>query len=161
MDLGCGTGRLSIASAFFGASVVVSVDIDLDALYILRENIINLEIDHLIHPICSDVQDISIAPQKLENYYQNITTIMNPPFGVQKRMADRIFLEKAFIFSDTIYSIHLSGEGVKSFISRFAQKHDWKIDLIIPYNMLLERSFPFHEQKTKKIDVSVYRLIKN
>ena len=85
---------------------------------------------------------------------------MNPPFGVQKRTADRIFLEKAFSLSDIIYSIHLTGEKTKDFLEKFADKHGWHIDYIWPFNMILERSYKFHSQKTKKIDVSVYRFIK-
>ena len=85
---------------------------------------------------------------------------MNPPFGVQKRMTDRIFLERAFSFSDIVYSIHLAGEKVHEFISNFVKKFDWKIDVILPFNMILERTFPFHSQKVKKINVNVYRFVK-
>lgn len=89
-----------------------------------------------------------------------ITTIMNPPFGVQTRKADRFFLEKSFSFSDVIYSIHLAGEKTERFIQRFVKQHNWTIDYILPLNMVLERSFNFHTQKMKKINVNVYRLLK-
>ena len=85
---------------------------------------------------------------------------MNPPFGVQTKSADRIFLEKAFSFADVVYSIHLAGEKVQNFIKSFIKKLNWTIDNIIPYNLILEHSFPFHSRKTKKINVDVYRIIK-
>ncbi|MBA7706913.1 hypothetical protein ES703_115772 [subsurface metagenome] len=84
---------------------------------------------------------------------------MNPPFGVKKRTADRIFLERAFAFSNIVYSIHLANKGVHNFISNFIRKYNWKIDYVLPFNMILERSFQFHEQKKKKINVNLYRFI--
>ena len=128
-------------------------------LTILKENIQFLELDHLIYPLCSDIKYFNISksllPPKLK-----ITTIMNPPFGVQTRSADRIFLEKAFSFSNVVYSIHMAGEKVQKFISNYTQKFDWNIDNVVPYRLVLQKSFPFHSQKTKKIDVDVYRFIK-
>lgn len=110
-------------------------------------------------PVCADIKFFEI--RKPENV--KITTIMNPPFGVrvENQNADRAFLKKAFSFSDVIYSIHMAGEKVRAFISNYSKRFNWKIDNIIPYNMSLEKSFQFHERKTKKIDVDVYRLKKN
>jgi len=159
IDLGAGTGRLSIASALFNATLVLSIDIDIGALTILKENIQDLELDHLIHPICSDIKFFNLSKRLLPPNVKT-TTIMNPPFGVQTRSADRIFLEKAFSFSDIVYSIHLAGEKVQTFISNYIQKFDWIIDNNFPFRMVLERSFPFHSQKTKLIDVNVYRFTK-
>jgi putative methylase len=85
---------------------------------------------------------------------------MNPPFGVQSKFADRPFLEKAFSFSDIIYSIHLANKKIQKFISNYAEKFDWKIDNLLPFYMVLERIFPFHTQKTKEINVDVYRFIR-
>jgi putative methylase len=159
IDLGAGTGRLSIASALFNATLVLSIDIDVEALTILKNNICTVELDHLIHPICSDINFFTLSKGLLPSNLK-VTTIMNPPFGVQTPSADRIFLEKAFLFSDVVYSIHLAGEKIQRFISNYVQKFDWIIDNILPFNMALERSFPFHSQKTKLIDVNIYRFIK-
>ena len=104
-----------------------------------------------------------MANNNISNLFNNlkITTIMNPPFGVKKRTADRIFLEKAFSFSNVVYSIHLAGEKVFRFISKFCERFDWHIDNFFPYNMILERTFQFHTKKTKYIDVNVFRFVKN
>jgi len=158
-DLGAGTGRLSIAAALLKAFYVISVDIDWSAIKILKENIKKLTLDHIICPICADIKSFYISTQNLRDNIK-ITTIMNPPFGVKKRAADRIFLDKAFLFSDVVYSIHLAGEKIQNFIFNYVKKSNWKIDVIFPFNMVLERSFPFHTQKTKRIDVNVYRFVK-
>ena len=158
VDLGAGTGRLSIASTFFNPAYVLSVDIDLSALFILKKNIKKLQLENIIFPICTDVKYFEISKFLLPKNSQ-ITTIMNPPFGVKKRTADRIFLERAFAFSNIVYSIHLANKGVHNFISNFIRKYNWKIDYVLPFNMILERSFQFHEQKKKKINVNLYRFI--
>ncbi|UCC20808.1 MAG: methyltransferase [Promethearchaeota archaeon] len=160
IDLGAGTGRLSIGSALLRSNFVLSVDIDINALIILRKNVLSLDLTHIIFPICADIEYFEFSrnhlPKKLK-----ITTIMNPPFGVQTRFTDRIFLEKAFSFSDVVYSIHLANQKVRKFISGYVKKFNWKIDNILPFNMVLENIFPFHTQKAKNINVNVYRFIKN
>ncbi len=159
IDLGAGTGRLSISSAFFNASYVLSVDIDMNALSILKRNILNLDLAQVIFPICADIDYLEISKKNLPKSMK-ITTIMNPPFGVQTKFADRSFLEKAFNFSDIVYSIHLANEKVQKFILKYIKKFPWKIDNLLPFNMVLERTFPFHSQKTKIINVNVYRFVK-
>jgi predicted RNA methylase len=69
-------------------------------------------------------------------------------------------LNKAFSFSEVVYSIHLASVKIQKFISNYINKFDWKIDNILPFTIFLERSFQFHTQKVKEIDVDVYRFIK-
>ncbi|KKN30831.1 hypothetical protein LCGC14_0830090 [marine sediment metagenome] len=159
VDLGSGTGRLSISSAYFNPKYILSVDIDNSALYILRENILTLDLQHLIFPICSDIKYFELSKRILPNNIK-LTTIMNPPFGVQRKSADRGFLKKAFSFSDVVYSIHLGKKSIRDFIVNYVIKFGWKVDNILPFSLNLERSFPFHSKKTKKIEVNVYRFIK-
>ena len=159
VDLGAGTGRLSLCSAFLNASLILSVDIDFSALQILKENAISLGLDKYIYPICADIKHFEVSRYgMLKNSI--ITTIMNPPFGVKNKFADRAFLKKAFSFSDVVYSIHLAGEKTHQFITKFIKKYNWRIDNVLPFNMILEKTYKFHTQKTKKIDVNVYRFIK-
>jgi len=159
IDLGAGTGRLSIVSAFFKAIYVLSVDIDINALEVLKKNILSLNLNQLIFPICADIEYFEISKRFLPKDTK-ITTIMNPPFGVQTRFADRTFLGKSFNFSDVVYSIHLENPKIHKFISNYIDKYNWKIDKVLPFKMVLEKTFPFHTQKKKNINVHVYRFIK-
>jgi len=158
-DLGAGTGRLSLSSAFLQPNYIISIDLDIQALFILIENVRKLQLEKLILPICCDVKYIPLNMLKLRKKYK-ITTIMNPPFGVQKAKADRNFLKCAMSFSDVIYSIHHANKKVQKFIEGFIHKFGWKIDYILPYTMILEKAFTFHTQKRKEIQVNVYRFIK-
>jgi predicted RNA methylase len=159
IDLGAGTGRLSIACALFKASYVLSVDIDPVALEVLNKNVLSLGLNQVVFPLCADIEFFEISRRLLPKNMK-ITTIMNPPFGVQMKFADRAFLFKSFNFSDVVYSIHLDNPKVYKFISKYINQYNWKIDNALPFNMILERTFPFHKQKTKIINVQVYRFIK-
>lgn len=156
IDLGTGTGRLSIACAYLRASYILSVDIDMNALKILKTNINNLGLETIILPICSDINYFEIVRQLLPKEL-HITTIENPPFGVQKKTADRYFLQKAFSFSDVVYSIHLANQKVHQFITSFIRKFNWEIDYVFPFQLKLDRTYEFHKQKTKSVDVNIYR----
>lgn len=157
IDLGTGTGRLSIACAYLRASYILSVDIDMNALRILKTNIYGLGLENIILPICSDVHHFDIVRELLPKDL-HITTIENPPFGVQKKTADRFFLQKAFSFSDVVYSIHLSNQKVHEFLKTFIKKFNWKIDYVFPFQLKLDRTYEFHTLKTKSINVNIYRL---
>ncbi len=60
LDLGAGTGRLSIACAYLQANYVLSVDIDFSALKILKKNIRNYGLECRIFPICSDINHFEL-----------------------------------------------------------------------------------------------------
>ena len=158
IDLGTGTGRLSLASSFFNPIKVIGIDLDWSAVQIFKKNILHLNLEHLIYPICMEVRNFSLDKNFILDEIQ-ITTIMNPPFGVQKKRADRAFLMSAFTYSNVIYSIHLDHQDVFNFISKFVRKNGWKIDYSFPFQMRLERSFPFHSKKMKEINVRIYRII--
>jgi putative methylase len=157
--LGAGTGRLSIACAYFRPKSVISIDIDPIALQTLRKNLIKYKLNHIIFPLCTDIGSFEILnPESF--MHSKITTIMNPPFGVQKSKADRQFLDAAFKFSNVIYSIHLTNKKVHKFILEYTSKFGWDVNYTLPFKMFLERSFYFHTQKMKEIEVTIYRLIK-
>ncbi len=144
-DLGCGTGILGIAAALLGAKVI-GFDIDLEALKIARRNAQNLGLD--INFVRIKVEDIHLK--------KKVTTMMNPPFGIQKRHADRVFLEKAFEISRVIYSIHSAGS--ESFIKKMAESNGFKVTHLWKYSIPLKRQYNFHVQKVKYIPVEVYRM---
>lgn len=128
----------------------------MNALRILKKNIDGLGLENIIFPICSDVNHFHIVKQLLPKEL-HITTIENPPFGVQKKTADRIFLQKAFSFSDVVYSIHIANQKVHKFLTSFIKKFNWKIDYVFPFQLKLNKTYEFHNQKTKSVDINIYR----
>jgi putative methylase len=145
VDLGCGTGILAIAASLLGARAV-GFDIDIEALKIARKNAKKVGV-HVDFVAC-EVSSVTLKCKA--------TTIMNPPFGIQKRHADRPFLEKAMEISNVIYTIHSAGS--EKFVARACKARGFEITHLWRYSIPLKRSYAFHEKEFKYIAVEVYRL---
>ncbi len=150
IDLGCGTGRLAIGASLFGAKKVIGIDIDEEAIEIAKKNSDKMELD--IEWIVSDIEDIDMKVD---------TVIMNVPFGVKKKGADRKFLRKAFEISrHAIYSLHKYTDDNRKFLITFMDNF-CKVDKIIELRMQIPHQFNFHQKKTHEIKVDLYRLLLN
>jgi putative methylase len=86
------------------------------------------------------------------------TVLQNPPFGVQRRRADRRFITKSLELGNTIYSFHKAGESNREFIKRFIEEHGGQISTIFPLEMEIPRMFKFHTKKKKITQVDLYRI---
>ena len=149
IDLGCGTGILAIAAALLGAEAT-GFDVDAGALRIAKRNARSMGVH--VDFVQSDVRRFCLKVDELSD----VTTLMNPPFGIQVRHADRPFLEKAMEFSKVIYSIHSAGS--QEFVSRMAEQRGFVITHLWKYSIPLRRTYSFHEKAFKYIPVEVFRL---
>ena len=145
VDLGCGTGILAIASALLNAKAI-GFDIDAEALRIARRNAkaVGVHVDFVL----SRVEDVALR--------KSCTVIMNPPFGIRRRHADRPFLFKAMEIGDVIYTIHSAGS--ERFVRRVCEERGFEITHLWRYRIPLKRTYSFHEKEFKWIAVEVYRL---
>ncbi len=150
-DLGCGTGILAIGTALLGAKQVIGVDIDQKQLEIATKNAELLDVAEKIKWLKMDIRDFSIKVDVI---------IQNPPFGVQNRGADVIFLTKAIENAEIIYSIHNSSEKIRKFLSNVIQKQNAYIDAIIPIQIRIPHLFKFHKKKYHLIQVDLYRILR-
>src|SRR3989344_8274142 len=86
-DFGCGNGILGIGCLLLGAKKVYFVDLDKNSIEITKKN-------------SEDFTNIKFYNCDVEEFNKKVdTVVMNPPFGVQERKADKKFLEKAFEIS--------------------------------------------------------------
>ncbi len=145
-DLGCGTGRLAIGCALLGASSVKGIDIDPDALAIARENSDKFDLD--IEWIMADVREIKGECD---------TVVQNPPFGVQRAQADRVFLDKALELGDVVYTMHKA--ETREFIVNRASERGRVTDIAM-VKFSLPHSYHFHRKEVRNIDVNIYRIEK-
>ena len=162
IDLGCGTGRLAIAAALLGAKEVVGVDIDKPAIKQAMRNAGKLGVQTRMDWIIADIDAIR----------GNFDTVLeNPPFGVQKRRADRKFLEKALQIGKRIYSLH---KGVKTvgkqkghqpthasaapspFLKGLIERNDGEIKAVYVLLMSISRIFAFHQKRRHQFAVNLY-----
>jgi len=144
-DLGCGTGILAIGAKLLGAERVVGFDSDAGALEIARKNADAFGVD--VEFVCCDIREISGHAHAV---------VMNPPFGAQAKGSDRPFLLTALKASDVIYSIH--NRGSRDFIQKFitpAVITDW-YTTAFP----IRRTFKFHKKDVERIEVEIYRIMR-
>jgi putative methylase len=149
VDLGCGTGRLAIGAALLGARETFGVDVDKVAVNVARKNAETIDMRKKTHWIVADI-----------DFMQGTfdTVLQNPPFGVQRRRADRKFIKKSLELGRRIYSLHKSGERNREFIKRFIEKHGGKVTGIFPMKMDVPRMFEFHTKKKHIVQVDLYRI---
>jgi len=149
VDLGCGTGRLAIGATLLGAREAFGIDVDKAAVKMAQRNAEELNAREITHWIAGDINSIQGSFD---------TILQNPPFGVQRRRADRKFIEKSLELGRRIYSLHKAGEGNRAFIKRFIEKHGGKVMSIFTLKMQIPRLFEFHTKKTHAVQVDLYRI---
>jgi len=149
MDLGCGTGRLAIGAALLGAKEVFGVDVDPIAVRVAQKNAEIMGVKEKTHWIAADIDVVKGTFD---------TVLQNPPFGVQRRRADRRFITKSLELSSTIYSFHKGGESNREFIKRFIEGHGGRVTNIFPLKMEIPRMFKFHTKRKRSIQVDLYRI---
>jgi len=150
-DLGCGTGRLAIGAVLLDAVEVVGLDIDKVAVKIAKENAEKLGLKEKTSWVAGDIDILH------GNFH---TVLQNPPFGVQKRSADRKFLLKALQLAPRVYSLHKGGESNRAFIKRFIEGHGGKVTGIFPMKLNIPRLFKFHTKRKHEVEVDLYRIIR-
>jgi len=166
LDLGCGTGRLALGAAFLGAKQVVGVDIDRDVVKVAFENSARTDLKEKVQWITGDIDAI----------HGNFDTVLqNPPFGVQRRKADRKFLEKALETGRVIYSLHKCPDEDEAFIKKlkaskisvtpvtpspflekFIERRGGKTKAVYAMVMTIPHMFSFHTKRKHEFVVNLF-----
>ena len=149
VDLGCGTGRLAIGAALLGAKETFGVDVDKVAVNVARKNAETMGAKEKTRWI---VADIDVMRGTFD------TVLQNPPFGVQRRRADRKFIKKSLELGRTVYSLHKGGKGNREFIKRFIERHGGRVTGMFPMKMDIPRMFEFHTKRKRSVQVDLYRI---
>ncbi len=164
LDLGSGTGRLSLGAAFLGAESVVGVDVDRLAIKTAVQNSIRVGLAGYVEWINGDINALIGAFD---------TVLQNPPFGVQTREADRAFLIKALEVGNRIYSLHnhpetdstlmgkLKASGLlqiepSPFLERFVEKNGGVVRAVYAMLMTIPKMFGFHTKARHDFVVDCY-----
>ncbi len=147
LDPGCGTGVIACGAALLGASAVTGVDIDQGAIEAARRNAdrTGVEVDF----VTGDIVDYECRPFD--------TVVMNPPFGAQKKHADRPFIDKALECAGVVYGIF--NEGSAPFIRSYIRDKG-EIDEIVKCEFPIKRTFPHHKKESVEIGVEIIRITK-
>ena len=166
LDLGCGTGRLAIGAALLGAKEVVGVDLDKTGVKAAFESSVAAGVKERTQWVVADVDSVRGCFD---------TVLENPPFGVQKRGADRKFLAKALELGRVTYSLHKrphgdstfakrlrkSSDGAivvppSSFMKKFIEESGGRIEAVYALLMTLPHMFSFHTEEKHEFLVDLY-----
>jgi putative methylase len=146
IDLGCGTGVLSVGAALLGAEEVIGVDIDPGALQVAKRNAEALEV--AVRVIPGDLAD----PALVGKLPAGDTVVMNPPFGAQKTHADRPFIDAALRLAPVSYGIFNAGS--RSFLTAYIQGRG-VVDEVVSGTIPLKKTFSFHTRDVQEIPVEI------
>ncbi|WP_458403487.1 METTL5 family protein [Methanobrevibacter sp.] len=153
VDLGCGSGMLSIGAALMGADFVCGVDIDGDSIDLARESSRKLKLDN-IEFILDDISDFDSD--------DNVgTVIQNPPFGSQRKARhgeDLNFVKNACRLNpDVLYSFHMA--STEEFLIDFYKDNDLGITHIFRYDFPIPKIYEFHTKEIQNVKVIVFRAV--
>jgi putative methylase len=146
-DLGCGTGILTIGSALLGAGSVTGIDRDREALTIAEKNA--AASGAVSEFILGEIRDPSAFSARYD------TVVMNPPFGAQKKHADRPFIDCALAWGDEIYTIE--NQGSLGFIRAYT-KDRATVSEVIGSEIPIPHTFHFHRKEVHTIGVEIIHL---
>lgn len=145
VDLGCGTGMFALGASLLGAGSVTGVDVDEAALELAR----GLVDGEFVHADVADWQ-----PERRFD-----TVLMNPPFGAQRRGADRPFYDAAARAVDRAGTCwFLAQPRTEGFLAKQARALGASLERVLEWDFPIEARFGFHEQAVKAVRVAGYRM---
>ncbi len=144
VDLGAGTGRLAIGAALLGAGPVIAVEVDPAAAEVGR----TAATEHGVR--------IEWEVRNVEGYAAPAdTVVMNPPFGAQRRHADRPFWAAAFACAPrAVYAFAL--EESRTFIAQRAVERAAHVETTRRVRWELPRVFPHHRRDRVALAVDLW-----
>lgn len=151
IDLGCGTGIFTIASALMGAKLAIGVDIDKDSVELAREASYNLNVDNVKY-IEEDIIDFNCSSDA-------DTVFQNPPFGSQRKSdsgQDLKFVKKAIELNpNVLYSFHMA--STQEFLVKYYRENNLNITHIFRYDFPIPKIYDFHTKDNQNVSVIVMR----
>jgi putative methylase len=153
IELGCGGSPFALGAMLLGCRKATGLDKDPISLELSRTNLRilhdrgMLKDDVRLETVLADIKDVGST---LGSYD---TVFMNPPFGAQKKHADRPFIEVACKIARSVYSIHNGSTG--DFITRLFRKKGFEIEERNTSNMTIPHRFDFHTREMDRIEVLI------
>lgn len=146
LDLGSGTGRLAIGAALLGARTVVGIETDEASTDFARRAATQEGVD--VEFVTADIGAWDRAAD---------VVVMNPPFGAQRRHADRGFWDAGFRLAVRSVYAFASADS-RSFIARRAVAAGAHVLGTRPVAWELPRTFPHHTRRRVAIPVDLWTI---
>ncbi|MDY6774328.1 MAG: hypothetical protein SVS85_03950 [Candidatus Nanohaloarchaea archaeon] len=145
-----------LGAGLLGAEAV-GIDSDSEAVEKARENLASVEEEVGDLDVEFEVEDVKDLEMEAD------TSVTNPPFGIQRRDANRLFLRTAFGTAPVVYALlHRSESNTREtqrFLERFAADNGFESKVLATYDFPLPRTQEFHSEEKKYIKVDLYRFV--
>ncbi len=150
-DFGCGNGIIGLGALALNAKKVFFVDVDKNAITLAKQNLKLLEngLGKKFKAVFVN-KDVGLFSDKVD------IVVQNPPFGIQKPHADRLFLSKAISVSPLIYSFHKLESD--SFIAKFSSDNSFIAKRCLVFDFPIRMTMPFHRKRFHKFKVGFWRI---
>jgi len=145
LDAGCGTGIFAIGAKLLGAAEVIALDLDEAALGVAMANAKAFGVD--VSLLTVDVTDF---PEPCD------TVIQNPPFGAQRKHADRPFLEHALKTADAVYTFHNS--ETEAWVAETVASLGGVVTDRLRFAFPIPHTFEFHRKEVVAVPVTLFRI---
>jgi len=151
VDLGCGTGMLTLASGLAGARLSIGVERDRAALATARANEERVGAQGGIAWLRGDATRPPLDRS-------DATVVMNPPFGAREgnEHADRDFLRAASELARVSYSIHNAGS--RAFVESFAGDEGGEVTHAFAAEFDVPRQYDHHRDAVRTLDTELFRI---
>jgi len=144
IDLGCGNGILSIGAKLLGARDVAGIDIDPKAVRVAAAN---AEARGL------DIRYTQGSVTSVTGSFD--TVVQNPPFGAQRKNADRAFIEKAVEIAPRVYSLH--NAVTEEFVVRMVEALGARCEPVKRFKFEIPYAFEFHRRPKETFSIVLLR----
>ncbi|MDX1534303.1 MAG: methyltransferase, partial [Thermoplasmata archaeon] len=136
-----------LGAAHLAASRVVAWDLDEAALAVARGNADRVG------------QEVTFVHGDVRAFDDRVDTIfMNPPFGGQRKHADRPFLEAALRTGSVVYTFHHA--ATSAFVEQAIRRLGGEVSERRTYKFPLPHLQPYHREDVAEIEVAHYRIVK-
>ena len=153
-DLGAGTCRLTAALALLGAEALVAVEADRRLTSYCIMGLERLGVEWTTSIVVGWVGEGPSGPLARADL-----VVMNPPFGVQRRGADTVFLAYSFSLRPwRVYAILKSGN--EDYHRRLAEEWGYSARILYREWFSLPATMAHHRSRTRRVEVDVYEFEK-
>jgi len=154
LDLCAGNGILGLGCLFIGAGQVTMVEADPLAAEVARKNCHTLKskfdaqttvIEAFIGTDEIDVSNVDII-------------VMNPPWGVQSKRADRVILQYAF--NQNVEAIHVLHSAKATHLEPLAKEFGWEVEGILESKFRLPPTYSHHSKGKAFTEIICWRFFR-
>ena len=150
VDLGAGNGILGIGALLLGAPRAIFVEVDAAVCQVLEAALEEEDLRGRAQILQKDVSEARIDGVQL--------VVMNPPWGQQRRSADRPFLEASIAMSPR--AVHLMHSSGAVHVEPWAKDMGWHAQRWLEMDFPLPRTYAHQSKRRGSTTAAMWRISK-